>query len=113
MKISPAIGRSLLLLPMLLFAALCSTAQQPKLTVTGKVVSSETNTALSGASITIKGTQLGTTSDAAGSFSLKVDKGQSIVVGFVGFESKEYKINATRIFLYHLLQQRLLQKKLW
>jgi TonB-linked SusC/RagA family outer membrane protein len=96
MKISPAIGRSLFLLPMLLFAALCSTAQQPKVTVTGKVVSSETNTALSGASITIKGTQLGTTSDAAGSFTLKVDKGQTLVVGFIGFETKEYKINTNQ-----------------
>ncbi len=96
MKISPAIGRSLLLLPMLLFAAIGSIAQQPKVTVTGNVVSSETNTALSGASVTIKGTQLGTISDASGNFTLKVDMGQTIVVGFVGFEAREYKINASQ-----------------
>lgn len=94
MKISPAIGRSLLLLPVMLFAALCSIAQQPKLTVTGKVSSTETNQVLSGASISVKGTQLGTTSDAAGNFTLKVDKGQTILVGFVGYETKEFKINS-------------------
>jgi TonB-dependent SusC/RagA subfamily outer membrane receptor len=93
MKISPAIGRRLLLLPMLFLAVFTSIAQQPKLTVTGKVVSAETNTPLSGASITIKGTNQGTTSDAAGSFSLKVDKGITLTIGFVGFETKEFKIN--------------------
>jgi TonB-linked SusC/RagA family outer membrane protein len=93
MKISPAIGRRLLLLPMLFLAVFTSMAQQPKLNVTGKVVSTETNTPLSGASITIKGTNQGTTSDAAGNFSLKVDKGITLTIGFVGFETREFKIN--------------------
>ncbi|SJZ88300.1 SusC/RagA family TonB-linked outer membrane protein [Sediminibacterium ginsengisoli] len=94
MKIALTPGRSLFLLPLLLFSCLAGIAQQPKLTVAGKVISAETSLPLSGASITIKETGKGGTTDSAGNFSIKVDKGQSLVIGYIGFESKEYKINA-------------------
>jgi hypothetical protein len=80
MNPSPCAGRSFYLLSALLFITLFSFAQQPKLTVTGRVVAAETNAPLTGASITIKGTSQGTTSDAAGNFTIRVDKGQSITL---------------------------------
>lgn len=75
MKIALTPGRSLFLLTLLLFSCLAGMAQQPKLTVAGKVVAAETSQPLSGASITIKETGKGGTTDSAGNFSIRVDKG--------------------------------------
>ncbi|MFY7964907.1 MAG: TonB-dependent receptor plug domain-containing protein, partial [Chitinophagaceae bacterium] len=65
-----------------------------KIKVTGKVISAETSKPLGNASVTIKGTKKGTITDSLGNFSLKVDKGQTIVVSFASFESQETKITS-------------------
>ena len=69
-------------------------AQQPtsKLKVTGKIISSETKKPLSNASITIKGSKKGVVADSLGNFTIRVEKGQTIVVGYTGFEPQEFKI---------------------
>ncbi|MGE6220361.1 SusC/RagA family TonB-linked outer membrane protein [Nubsella zeaxanthinifaciens] len=59
--------------------------------ITGKVVDSE-GKPLSGASVTVKGTNLSTTTGADGSFTLrKVDEKATIIISFIGFENKEIK----------------------
>jgi len=61
--------------------------------ITG-VVSSNTGEPLSGASIRLKGTDIGATTDAKGSFSLSIpDKGGVLVISYIGYESYEVSVN--------------------
>jgi len=61
--------------------------------VTGSVVD-EQNAPLEGASIKIKGTDKGTVADAKGAFSLAAPNRRAIiVVSFIGYESREYRIS--------------------
>ena len=58
-------------------------------TVTGTVIDSEIGTGLPGATIVVKGTSDGVSSDFDGSFSISVDSGATLVVSYVGYESQE------------------------
>lgn len=60
-----------------------------KITIKGVVVSSETNLPLQGASVMIKGEGKGLSTDSLGSFSLKIEKGKSIVISYVGYDNQE------------------------
>jgi TonB-linked SusC/RagA family outer membrane protein len=63
-------------------------------TVTGKVVD-ETNAALPGASIVVKGTTIGTASDLSGNFSLQVPAdATTLVITFVGMDTREVPITS-------------------
>ncbi len=79
-----------------MFATISYAQQQPpKLTITGTVTSSENNQPLQGASILIKGAKKGLVTDAAGKFIAKVEKGQTLVISFAGFEPQEIRITET------------------
>src|SRR5512133_243177 len=63
-------------------------------TVTGRVMD-DTNAALPGASIVVKGTTIGTASDINGNFSFQVPAGATtLVVSFIGMDTKEVPIAA-------------------
>ncbi|MBZ5855597.1 SusC/RagA family TonB-linked outer membrane protein [Flavihumibacter profundi] len=63
--------------------------------VTGKVLSAKTNKGLAGASILVKGTKRGTSTDENGSFSISVPSGpQTLVISSVESASKEVKVAA-------------------
>ncbi len=63
-------------------------------TVTGKVVD-DTNAALPGASVVVKGTTIGTASDLNGNFTLQVPSdATTLVITFVGMDTKEVPITA-------------------
>jgi TonB-linked SusC/RagA family outer membrane protein len=61
--------------------------------VTGKVTS-EDGSALPGVTISIKGTNKGTNSDANGSFRINAPKNSSLVFSFVGFTSQEINVGS-------------------
>jgi len=56
---------------------------------TGKVVDSETNEPLPGATVVIKGTQNGTTTDFDGLFSISAADSSTLVISFVGYGTQE------------------------
>jgi len=61
--------------------------------ITG-TVNSTTGEPMAGASIRLKGTDIGTTTDAKGSFSLSIpDKGGVLVISYVGYQSREVAVN--------------------
>jgi len=63
-------------------------------TVTGKVVD-DTNAALPGASVVVKGTTIGTASDLNGNFTLQVPSdATTLVITFVGMDTREVPITA-------------------
>lgn len=64
-------------------------------TVTGKVTDSRDGTPVANASVTIKGTNLGTTTDAGGNFRLAVpDNNAVLVISSVGFSETEVVVGA-------------------
>lgn len=61
-------------------------------TVRGMVFDAEDGSSLPGASILIKGTTLGTTTDFEGKFSLTVEPNTVLVVSYVGYQTKELTV---------------------
>ncbi|QRR00423.1 SusC/RagA family TonB-linked outer membrane protein [Dyadobacter sandarakinus] len=60
--------------------------------VSGNVTSASDNAALVGISVVVKGTSNGTTSNAAGEYTLTAPTGGTLVFSFVGFEKQEVPI---------------------
>lgn len=60
----------------------------------GQILSDEDGKGLPGVSIVIKGTTSGTTTDANGNYVIEVPEGATLIFNFIGFESREAKVNA-------------------
>jgi TonB-linked SusC/RagA family outer membrane protein len=84
--------KSLSFLFFFLMLVAVSAAQSSK--ISGRVVASEENLPLSGVSVSIKGKTTGTQTAANGSFSIDAEKGETIVISFVGYQSQEIKIGS-------------------
>ena len=76
--------RKLLLVGLMILSSLSAMAQ-----ITGKVVEAGSSEGLPGASVVIKGTTVGTTTDFDGAFSLDVKEGDTLVITFIGFQTQE------------------------
>jgi len=62
-------------------------------TIRGRVVESEKNTPLSGASVRVIGTNVGTTTDADGRFSINVASDGQLEVSYIGYETQKVSVN--------------------
>ena len=62
-------------------------------TVSGSVVDSEVGVGLPGASIVVKGTSVGVSSDFNGDFSISAESGDVLVISYVGYESAEISVD--------------------
>ncbi|MFY7910445.1 MAG: SusC/RagA family TonB-linked outer membrane protein [Emticicia sp.] len=83
----PILVRALMLL--LFFTSSMVFAQKK---ITGKVLDAETGVGLPGATIQIKGSNKGTSSDANGAFSLDVSAGSTLVISSIGYVSVEESV---------------------
>jgi TonB-linked SusC/RagA family outer membrane protein len=81
---------NLFLLTSLLLVSASLQAQQKR--ITGRVLSGANNQPLVGASVTVKGSNLGTTTDPSGNFALSVDDNAVLVIGFVGYAEQEIPV---------------------
>jgi iron complex outermembrane recepter protein len=72
-------------------AATSAVATAPEVDLRGKVTDDKGNP-LVGASVRIKGSKFGTTTNAEGVFSLKVPEGSDLVISIVGYEPKEVRV---------------------
>ncbi|WP_299062075.1 carboxypeptidase-like regulatory domain-containing protein [uncultured Polaribacter sp.] len=61
-------------------------------TITG-TISDEDGLPLPGVSVVIQGTTFGTTTDFDGNYSIKIKKGDVLIVSYIGFEMKEFLVN--------------------
>lgn len=68
-------------------------AQTQRKTVTGNVINEKAEP-VSGASVMVKGTTSGVTTDAKGNFSIPVANNSTLVISYVGYDVKEIKIGA-------------------
>ncbi|UZR98397.1 SusC/RagA family TonB-linked outer membrane protein [Chondrinema litorale] len=67
--------------------------------ITGKILDAETNEALIGASVIVKGTNLGTITDFNGNFRLSIpDDAETLVFSYVGYEKLEVAIGNQTTF---------------
>jgi len=83
---------------MFLVAVLMSCHIIAQNTVTGTVIDGSDNTPIIGASVMVKGTTLGITSDINGQFSLKVPAGKNtLVISSVGYKTQEVNISGKRV----------------
>ncbi|CAN5497252.1 TonB-dependent receptor [soil metagenome] len=84
-----------LLVPVLLLALVNTSALAQSKTVSGKV-SDEKGSPIAGASVLAKGTSIGTSTDAAGTFKLSVPaSATTLVISYVGYASQEASIAST------------------
>ena len=74
-----------------LFFSSFSFAQQK--TVVNGNITGDNKAPLAGVSVNVKGSSIGTITDALGKFNLQVSKGATLVFSFVGYEEKEVKVN--------------------
>ncbi|MBS1946424.1 MAG: TonB-dependent receptor [Bacteroidetes bacterium] len=64
--------------------------------VTGKI-SGENGEPLSGVSIGLKGTSIGTTTDNNGNFTLTVPEKGTLVISYIGYQTQEVKVNSQSV----------------
>ncbi|TDH19728.1 TonB-dependent receptor [Segetibacter sp. 3557_3] len=76
----------------LVFTTTLSVAQERR--ITGTVTSGTDNKPLAGASVEVKGTTVGTTTDPSGNFSITASTGATLVIGYVGFANQEIVVGS-------------------
>src|SRR4051812_18249813 len=72
------------------FFIICSFSAHAQETVTGKVTSGDS--ALTGVSVTVKNTTIGASTDATGSYSIKVPHSATLVFSYVGYTDQEVTV---------------------
>ena len=71
---------------------LSTTVLAQQAAVSGRVLSGTDNKPLSGASVQVRGTAAGTSTDENGNFSIPAGKGAVLVFGYIGFASQEIAV---------------------
>jgi TonB-linked SusC/RagA family outer membrane protein len=79
-----------------LIVVISSTLAVQDIRVTGKVTG-DNGQALSGVSVSVKGTSRGTTTDNNGNFELTVPENGTLTVSYIGFQSKEVPVNSQSV----------------
>src|ERR1700744_3646916 len=87
---------SRLLLILLIVFSVCGKLFAQNLPIRG-IVLDNNNQPIPGVTITVKGTDKGTTTGVEGRFTLSVDKGQTLVFKSLGFVTQELAVNETYI----------------
>lgn len=99
----PKVGKiQVLSFAMILFVCLFQlfdvNAQNASKKITGKIVSSQDNQPIPGATIMVKGTKIGNTANSAGEFTLEANSDATLIITSVGFSPQEVKVaGRTRI----------------
>jgi iron complex outermembrane receptor protein len=86
----------MIVLPVLLLLATAVMAQQP-VKVTGRVTDAKDGTGLSGASVIVKGTSNGTSTDANGNFTITAPQNATLVITSVGFGTREAVVTGQNV----------------
>lgn len=69
----------------------------PIVTIRGKVIDGSNGQAIQGVSVRVKGTQIGTVTDANGNFSLNAENNAVLVVTYVGYDANEVSVNGQTV----------------
>lgn len=92
-------------LPLLiLLGFLSSTVWSQDIVITGKVTDSKDGTPIIGASIVVKGTTIGTSSDTDGNYSIKAKANSVLVISYIGYETIEEQVNGRTLINFVMLE---------
>ncbi|RIJ48403.1 TonB-dependent receptor [Maribellus luteus] len=89
--------KKLLLLVLALFIGVSSVFAQAK-QISGTVRAAQDNSPIPGVSVVVKGSTLGTITDADGKFTLNVPANEVLVFSFVGMKSKEIPVTSVSVY---------------
>ncbi len=82
-----------------------SSTKSPQRSISGRVVD-QANTAISGVTVVVKGTAIGTSTDSQGNFSIQVpEQGKVLVFSIVGYREQEVTLQSTQSLEVVLLPQ--------
>ncbi len=95
-----ATGKHLLLGLMLTMSCFIVSAQQK--TVTGQVKNAEDGSPLTKATVQIKGTNIGTTTDDKGAYTIMAENNQALVVSAVGYAPMEQQVKNQSVINFNL-----------
>ncbi len=96
-KPKPKIMRKLLLLLLVFCGFLLSAAAQQR-TISGTVTGTEDNQPIVGATVLIKGSSTGVTTDLDGKFQISASDGAIVEIRFVGMKAKEFTVGASSVY---------------
>ena len=82
-------GRTLCILVLCALSSLVVTAQTR---ITGKVIGSDDKQPVIGATVKIKGTNVGVVTDVNGAFALNANNGDVLVISYIGYQSKSVTV---------------------
>lgn len=82
-------GRMLCILLVCLVSSLAVTAQTK---ITGKVIGSDDKLPVAGASVRVRGTNVGTVTDVSGIFTITAKTGDVLSISFIGYQTKEVPV---------------------
>ncbi len=88
-----------------LIVVLSNTLALQDIKITGKITG-ENGEALTGVSVSLKGTSIGTTTDNNGNFTLTVPEKGTLVVSYIGYQTQEIKINSQPVINVSLIQSK-------
>ncbi|NII26779.1 SusC/RagA family TonB-linked outer membrane protein [Pseudoflavitalea sp. X16] len=71
---------------------------------TGRVLNATSKEPLAGATITVKGKESFVITDSKGSFKMETDPGTILIISFVGYQSKEIKLDANKADITVMLE---------
>ena len=80
----------------------CSYASAQEKTVSGSVKNETDGSPISNASVMIKGTAIGTTTNENGVYSIKATENQTLVISAIGFAPVEQKIGNKSVYNFSL-----------
>lgn len=75
----------------------CGTVFAQGITITGTITDAKTSESLPGASVVLKGTTQGTISDMDGKYVLTASPGATLVVSYIGYDTKEVKVGKQNV----------------
>lgn len=91
-KMKQGLPVKLLALVLALFAISAEAQELKPIKISGTVTDITTHESIPGVNVTIKGTQVGTVTDASGKYSLEAQKDSTLVFSYIGYENLEMKI---------------------
>jgi TonB-linked SusC/RagA family outer membrane protein len=75
------------------------------ISVSGSVTDADTGQVLPGASILVEGSKNGTTTDFDGNFSISVNKGDSLIINYIGYQTQNQVIEQTTNLTIELISK--------
>ncbi|WP_452218758.1 carboxypeptidase-like regulatory domain-containing protein [Lacinutrix undariae] len=76
----------------------------PEVDIKGTIISNHDSLPIPGVNVMIKGTTIGVQSDFDGNFALKTKPNSTLVLSFIGFETKEIKITKSETLQLNLIE---------